>query len=122
MSTLVSATAVVTPAGLIGDAVLIEDGNVAAVGERSAFTGAGVDEVHYRDGVIVPGLRDAHIHAVPYAALLSGCSLKAATSMGDLVERLATHAARLAPDAPVVATRMDDEHLSERRLPTLLLR
>lgn len=118
MSTLVSATAVVTPAGRIGDAVLIEDGNVAAVGERSAFTGAGVDEVHYRDGVIVPGLRDAHIHAVPYAALLSGCSLKAATSMGDLVERLATHAARLAPDAPVVATRMDDEHLSERRLPT----
>ena len=118
MSTLVSATAVVTPAGRIGDAVLIEDGIVVGVGERSAFAGAGVDEVRYREGVILPGFRDAHIHAVPYAALLSGCSLKSAVSMDDLVGRLAAHAARLAPDAPVVATRMDDEHLSERRLPT----
>jgi predicted amidohydrolase YtcJ len=38
--------------------------------------------------------------------------------MDDLVTRLATHARSLPASEPVVATRMDDESLAERRLPT----
>lgn len=118
MRTLITAEAVVTASGRIGDAVLIEDGMVEAVGERGALLGTDVAEVRYDGAWITPGFRDAHIHAVPYAALLEGCSLKTASSMDDLIQRLADHARRLDPGRPVVATRMDDETLVERRLPT----
>lgn len=118
MKRLITGLGVVTAAGRVGDAVLVDGDTVAAVGVRSDLLGPDVEEVGYEGGYILPGLRDAHIHAVPYAALLAGCSLKSAISMDDLVRRLSAHADTLAPNAPVVATRMDDESLAERRLPT----
>jgi predicted amidohydrolase YtcJ len=89
-----------------------------AVGNRSDLDTAGYETVEYAGGFVVPGFRDAHIHAIPYASLLSGCSLKAASSIADLRERLRHYADSLPPDTPVVAFRLDDETLEERRLPT----
>ncbi|MGI9585094.1 MAG: amidohydrolase [Acidimicrobiia bacterium] len=114
---LYSADAVITSSGLAGSSILVDDGVVVAVGSRSDLQRQGVQE-HAVDGFIYPGFRDAHIHAVPYTASLRGCSLKSATDIPDLSARLRTHAATLESDAPLVATRFDDEHLAERRLPT----
>lgn len=116
--TLVTADGVVTAAGLVGDAVLMDEGRVVAVGQRTRLAEDDIVRIDYDGAWILPGFRDAHIHAVPYAALLAGCSLKSAASIEDLTDRLAAHATALGPDAPVVATRMDDESLAERRLPT----
>lgn len=118
MRKLVVADAVVTGAGLLGDSILIENGAVAAIGSRSDLATPGIVEEKFSGATIIPGLRDAHLHPVPYAALLAGCSLKAATDMEDLKARLSDHAASLPDGRPVVATRLDDESLAERRLPT----
>ena len=117
MKRLITADGVVTSSGRVGNAVLIDGASVVAVGDSQDLHGADTVESSYPGGTILPGFRDAHIHAVPYAALLDGCSLKTATSMEDLIHRLATHARGLPADRPVVATRMDDESLAERRLP-----
>jgi hypothetical protein len=118
MTTAVSAESVVTSSGVIGDTVLIENGNVTAIGMRSELSMTGYDRIEYPGAYIVPGFRDAHIHAVPYASLLSGCSLKSATSIGDLTGRLRAFAESLPAGTPVVAFRLDDEALEELRLPT----
>ena len=102
----------------MGNAVLVRDGRIAAVGSRKDLLSDDVQEDQFHGGTIVAGLRDAHIHAVPYAALLSGCSLKLATTMQDLQDRVAGHARTLPPGMPVVATRFDDETLAEHRIPT----
>jgi predicted amidohydrolase YtcJ len=116
--TLFTADAVATGSGIIGDSVLVDNGMIVAVGSRNDMATNGVSENRYVGGTIIPGLRDAHTHPVPYAALLDGCSLKQATDMKDLQRRLAQLAASLARGHPVVATRLDDESLAEHRLPT----
>ncbi len=118
MTRLVAADAVVTGDGVVGNAVLIDHGNVVAVGRREDLVTGGVLEERFPGATIIPGLRDAHIHVVPYAALLRGCSLKSAANIADLQDRIARYASSLPPGAPVVATRVDDETLAERRLPT----
>ncbi len=118
MTTLISAEAVVTAHGTVGNAVLVEGGRVVAVGDHADLAGPHVVEERYPGAYLTPGFRDAHLHAAPYASLLAGCSLKAARSMDDLVARLSEHAASVPAGAPVIATRFDDEHLAERRLPT----
>lgn len=115
---LISADSVVTADGRVGDALLVHGGRVVQVGEREELVRSDMVEERYPGSCIIPGLRDAHIHVVPYAALLSGCSLKSATSLDDLVDRLADFARRRKGDESVVATRFDDESLAERRLPT----
>jgi hypothetical protein len=115
---LVSAKGVITGAGRLGSALLVEDGLVSAIGDFADLRAASGVTHEYGDGYIVPGFRDAHIHAIPYAALLTGCSLKTAESIPHLIRRLETYADTLARDAPVVAYRFDDETLAEGRLPT----
>ncbi|MEE8457719.1 MAG: amidohydrolase [Acidimicrobiia bacterium] len=115
---LVSGDAVATSTGRAGDSILIVDGRVAAVGSRAEMAAPGTVEKRYRGATIVPGLRDAHFHPVSYAALLDGCSLKAAADIEDLKARLVDHASSLEDGEPVVATRLDDESLAEGRLPT----
>jgi predicted amidohydrolase YtcJ len=114
---VVTADRVVTPAGTTGNTVRIDDGRIVAIGSHRDLHGAGSVGETFVGGTIVAGLRDAHIHAVPYAALLRGCSLKSATTMEDLVGRIAAHARTLPAGEPVVATRFDDEGLAQRRLP-----
>lgn len=118
MRGLVSGECVATGTGIAGDSILVVDGKIAAVGSRNDMGVQGTVEKHYDRATIVPGLRDAHFHPVSYAALLDGCSLKAATDIEDLKAKLVKHAASLRDGQPVVATRLDDESLAERRLPT----
>ena len=117
MIRVVTADRVVSPTGSSGNAVRIENGRIAAIGSHKDVLSADAVENTFVGGTIIAGLRDAHIHAVPYSALLRGCSLKSATTIKDLQNRIVAHARTLPSGAPVVATRFDDESLSERRLP-----
>lgn len=117
MKRLIVAEAVVTASGIPGNAVLVEDGYVATIGDHAELRRSDLVEERYPGAFISPGFRDAHIHAVPYAALLAGCSLKSAASIDDLLDRLGRYAATQPPDIPIVATRFDDESLLEGRLP-----
>lgn len=115
---LVVADAVRTPSGIAGNALLIERGAVVAIGDRSELAEPALREERYPGGIVVPGMRDAHFHPVAYASALDGISLKTAADFDDVARRLRSAADRYGPGRPVVAVRLDDESLAERRLPT----
>jgi predicted amidohydrolase YtcJ len=110
------ADAVRSADGILGNALLVEEGRVAAVGEVSALRESPVVEERFAGATIVPGLRDAHFHPVAYTAAISGMSVRDVGSIPELVSRLRDRAAETS--GPLVAMRLDDEALSERRLPT----
>ncbi len=118
MKRLLTAELVRTARGIPGDAVLIDGESVAAVGRAADLRSPEVIETSYAGAVIIPGLRDAHFHPVPYAAAISGTTLKTAADFADVADRLRAGAATLPPGAPLVALRLDDETLAEQRLPT----
>lgn len=97
-----------------GDAVVVEDGRVVAVTWRDQV---GIEPTSRHEGaVIVPGFIDSHLHPLGYTALVTGTSVYRADNIGDLQELLAEAAARTAPDAAVMAQRLDDSRLG--RLPS----
>ncbi|MEZ4440791.1 MAG: imidazolonepropionase [Polyangiaceae bacterium] len=77
------------PLGVIEEGALLLDGErVIAVGEASAFAGEGATRL-YHDGVILPGLVDAHTHAVwvgsrgeEYAMRMAGADYEAIAAAG----------------------------------------
>jgi predicted amidohydrolase YtcJ len=109
VTTTYRADAVITADGSIGDSLVVEGGKVAGIGR-------GLDADVALDGLITPGLRDAHFHPVTYAASLVQPVLKDASDFAEVGERL--RAAASDPGAPVVGLRFDDEALAEGRLPT----
>ncbi len=118
MSTLISAAAVQTAAGRLGDSVLIDNDLVVAVGERSELGAQAKAEYRYEDAVILPGLRDSHFHPVGYTAALNGTTLGGIVDLAEMREVLGAAAARIAPGDALIATRFDDTAVAERRLPT----
>ena len=115
---LLVAEAVRTARGIAGNAILIESDRVIAVGDHRSLDSPGVAVEEYPGAILIPGLRDAHMHPVTYAASLSGTSLKSVSSIGELQSTIRTAVANLAEDEPLIALRLDDEALAERRLPT----
>ena len=118
MSMLISADAVQTAAGRLGDSVLVDNDLVVAVGERSELEARAKAEYHYEDAVILPGLRDSHFHPVGYTAALNGTTLGGIVDFAEMREVLGTAAARIAPGDALIATRFDHTAVTERRLPT----
>lgn len=113
---LISAQRLRMPGAAGGNALIVDNGVVTAVGERARLSGYDT-ETHYEGAFLVPGLRDAHIHPVAYAAALRGTTLGTATSFADIVRRLRIERAASAPPAPLLGMRLNEESLAERRLP-----
>ncbi len=114
---LLVADAVRDASGVHGDAVLVDGSRIVAVGRAADLRGPAVPEDRYPGGTIVPGLRDAHLHPVGYAAALNRPSLKAARDFADLADLLRAAATALPPGVALTALRLDDETLAEGRLP-----
>ena len=110
--------AVRTARGIHGNAVLMHDDRIVAVGDQRTLQQPGVQVENYDGAFLLPGMRDAHMHPVPYAASLFGISLEDVTSIEMLQGTIRNAAAQLAPNAPFVALRLDDASFDERRLPT----
>lgn len=69
------------------------------------------------DGYVLPGLVDAHLHPIGYAASLHRPSLKQAADFAEVADILASAAAGQPRGTAVTALRLDDESLAEGRLP-----
>lgn len=117
MATVFTADRVRTAAGVIGDAVLIDRGRVVETGLAAALAHSGAHVEHHR-GTLIPGLRDAHLHPVTYAAMQALPSLKTAADFGEIADRLRSAVDTMKPGVPLTALRLDDETLAEGRLPT----
>lgn len=97
-------------------ALRTERGRIAEIG-----TAVEVDDAHiidHGDGVLLPGLRDSHIHPLGLAAEAGQVDLSDAATIPEVVERIRSHAAAARPDRAIIATGVDDERLAERRLPS----
>ena len=117
-SRLVIADSVRTAAGLSGNAVLVRDGRVEAIGEAEELRSAHLPECRYPGSVITPGLVDAHFHPLGYTAALMRLNLDKARNMEDLRELVGQASADLAPATALVGTRFDDQSIG--RMPTRL--
>lgn len=95
------------------DTILIADGRVEALTRRDQV--GDTPTVDYGDAAIVPAFTDSHLHPLGYTALLSGTSLKEATSMAELGEILGAAARDPKTGEGLVAHRLDDASLG--RLP-----
>jgi predicted amidohydrolase YtcJ len=98
------------------DAVLVQAGRIVEIGRSEQITADATEE--FASGWVLPGLRDAHIHPGGYVAAVTGLVLAGARDMADIRDLVSEQALRLAPGAPVVGSRLDEETLAEGRLPT----
>lgn len=97
--------------------LVLDGGTIAAVLTQGDPLPSDAETVRYRGATIVPGLRDAHLHPVGYAAALQRPSLKAAADFAEIGAILREAAATQAPGTAITALRLDDESLAEGRLP-----
>lgn len=111
---LISGAVLRTATGTHGDSILVEDGAVTAVGRRAEL-GRYDESVDYPGAVLLPGLRDAHLHPVLYAAALRETTLATAPDFATIADRL--RAAAALGRRAVTAIRLNEETLTEHRLP-----
>ncbi|HEX5480257.1 MAG TPA: amidohydrolase [Dehalococcoidia bacterium] len=105
-----------------GEAVLVRDGMVVAVGANGeiAARAGDAEEVDCVGGLLVPALIDAHCHLLATAArrLSLDCSPAAVRSIADIQARLREMAAHGRADGWIRAAGYDETQLEERRHPT----
>lgn len=95
------------------DALRVENGVITEIGPAPNTEGPRVD---HAGGIVLPGLRDGHIHPIALAAANNQVDLSDVTSIEEVLERIRDRAA--VSTGPVVAVALDDERLPERRMPT----
>ena len=95
------------------NALTISAGRITTIG--SAKHGEDVIRV---PGVILPGLRDAHLHPVGVVSARDQLDLSAARTLEEVRSLLSEASARLPSTAPLVATALDDHRLDLGRMPT----
>jgi predicted amidohydrolase YtcJ len=89
---LITGGHVFTPAGIVEEAVLIEDGIITAIG-ADALTTTDAVEIDAAGGLVSPGFQDSHIH--PYHAGLDmiACDLSPYDTADGYLTRIAEYAA-----------------------------
>jgi predicted amidohydrolase YtcJ len=89
---LITGGHVFTPAGIVEEPVLIEDGIITAIG-AAALTTPGAVEIDAGGGLVSPGFQDSHIH--PYHAGLDmiACDLTPYVTADGYLTRIAEYAA-----------------------------
>ncbi|NIA25259.1 MAG: amidohydrolase family protein [Gammaproteobacteria bacterium] len=107
-----------TARGVSGDAILVHDGTIVELGQADRLRSANISEERLSGGVLLPGLRDAHIHPVGYASTKGGLLLDGVPDISTLLSVLADADAHLDGSWALTGSRLDEERLSDRRLPT----
>jgi predicted amidohydrolase YtcJ len=102
---------------VLGNAVLLDGDRILEVGQAERLGSPDHVEVVYPGATIVPGMIDAHLHPIGYAASLSRPVLKEARDFDDVADILREAAHRQTAGSAMVALRLDDEILAEGRLP-----
>jgi predicted amidohydrolase YtcJ len=120
-SVLLRGGSVYSPADPFATAMLVVDDRIAWVGqEGAADTHADdADQVVQLDGALVaPAFVDAHVHVLGTALGEFGVDAAAATSVGDLMDRIAAYA-RTRPGDPIGGQGWDEHNWPEARVPSL---
>jgi hypothetical protein len=102
------------------DALLIDNGFIAAIGRAEDLPRIEIATSDHATGIVAPTLHDHHFHPIGYASAVGGLSLKNAVDLDDLALRLRAAADLLEPNEALIGNRLDEERMTERRLPTRL--
>ena len=113
---LIIADGIRTASGRPGDAVLIKNGLIEAIGLVEDLRNPGVTEELFPGHFITPGLVDAHFHPFGYTAALLRLNVAEARSIDDLRDLICAATNGLRPGESLVGTRLDDQAIG--RLPT----
>lgn len=105
-------------AGTDHDAVLLESGKIAAVGSADSFETSGLVVDRYAGTTLVAGLGDAHFHPLGFTAAITRLNVARCASFDDLADKIQRAASGLEPGQVLIGTRLNDDALVERRLPT----
>lgn len=103
--------------GVLGNAVLVAGDRIEAVGRSGDLRSVALPEERFPGALLVPGLRDAHLHPVGLASALRVPSLKVAADFSAIADILRDADRRLPAGAALTALRLDDESLAEGVLP-----
>jgi len=106
-----------SPADPLATALLVRDGQVTWLGTDADAPSA--DRTLDLAGCLVtPAFVDAHVHATDTGITLLGLDLSGTRTAGEVLDRLAKHAADLPADAVVVGHGWDESGWPERQPPT----
>ncbi|MFP5331199.1 MAG: amidohydrolase [Acidimicrobiia bacterium] len=95
------------------DAIAFEQGVIRRIGRRSDMP---VPDLLRPGTVLLPGLKDSHIHPTGMAVSANRLDVADTDDMSQLVDRLARKVAEF--QGPVIAVGFDDERVREGRMPT----
>lgn len=105
------------------EAVLVEDGIIAAVGSNDVLLAEarpGSEKIDLQGAVLVPGFIDGHSHFSQYISILTIAQLEGCTSFDEIVSRLDEYA-KDNPDTKegwIIGFGYDNNSLKERQHPT----
>jgi predicted amidohydrolase YtcJ len=103
------------------DSLLVSNDRISWVGRSSEMPNVHVDQVIDCAGAsLIPGLNDAHIHLLAYAANLRrlNCDRNHVSSISNLQQLVQARARTTLPEQWIRGTGYDEFFLSERRHPT----
>lgn len=107
-------------AGTVHDAVLVSGGRVVGVGQSASFDTRGLTIDRYPGTSLVAGLGDAHFHPLGFTAAINRLNVARCGSFDELRTKVRAAAPDLAPEEPLIGSRLNDDGLAEGRLPTRL--
>ena len=110
MKRLIVADSIRTPSGTSATGLLIDGGHVIEAGDAPSLGASDTLEVHYPGSVVVPGLRDEHLHPLGLAS--SGVDLGGISSIRELRELIAQ------TEGTIIGSGLDEHALSDDRFPT----
>jgi predicted amidohydrolase YtcJ len=119
--TLLTNGSVYSPADPHATSIAFDDGVVTWLGDdiSAASYANGADEViDLRGKLVAPAFVDAHVHTAQTGALLTGLDLTGTANLAAALDRLATFAAGLGPDAVIDGSGWDETKWPEHRPPT----
>ncbi len=104
----------------IAEAVAVRDGNIIAVGAKSACAAAldkGYESAYLQGTVMLPGFIDTHLHPVLLIFFALNCDLGGAKSMGDLQLGLREALSKKSGDSWLLGLNFDEQNMREKRVP-----
>jgi len=107
---LIVADSIRTPSGSSATGMLIDGDHVIEVGDASGLRSEGARELRYPSAVVIPGLRDAHLHPLGLAS--PGLDLGGIAGITELRALIAQ------TEGTIIGTGLDEHTLSDGRLPT----
>jgi len=111
----------VDPSRPRAEAVAVRQGQILAVGSESecrAALGSSYEPLDLKQGTMLPGFIDTHLHPVVMVFYDLNVDLRAAASIPELQNKLREAAPARSPNTWLVGLNFDEQHLPDPRLPT----